>query len=573
MDALKRAEKARQAQAEKQAEGKSTSKSTLTLDPIDVEAPGAEAATERPSEPPPASPDPGPRSEEPGPPPTEPASSPRPDPSTTHFSLSDEFPATEKVPPPEPAEGRGEEEKLGPFSLVRDNELSLEDTGEMLPVVREAEKSLNDYFDEPDSSAASSRGPADTVGDDDSTVLGGRGARESDTHARRAAQSVFKAKAPAVARYQRNRTLVIALPLLFLGVIGIGLLLFWDQLERTFFGAPPRLVQRLPQETELAPPPESAAAVEASRRAAAAGAASLGQPAARKEPVAKSAQPTRAVSGSVPPTAEGAPMSGSESPNAAGPVAGAGVTASTAGNFEALAAKRTPDTSPIPRPAVTRPPVAAVGRPFAGAAESGIRISRRTDPDKVHAGINEAYLAFQRGDDATAGALYAEVNRQHPKNRNALLGLGAIAVRGGNYAEAVGYYARLLSVNPRDPIARAAIINLNQRVPAGEGESHVKRLLAEDPEQPFLYFTLGNLYARQGRWLEAQQAYFDAYRMNSDSADFAFNLAVSLDRIGQPATALTYYHRALELAASGVASFERRAVQLRINRLRGGGQG
>ncbi len=165
------------------------------------------------------------------------------------------------------------------------------------------------------------------------------------------------------------------------------------------------------------------------------------------------------------------------------------------------------------------------------------------------------------------------MNRQHPKNRNALLGLGAIAVRGGNYGEAVGHYARLLSVNPRDPIARAALINLNQRVSPGEGESHVKRMLAEDPDQPFLYFTLGNLYARQGRWFEAQQAYFDAYRLDTSSADFAFNLAVSLDRLGQPATALTYYHRALELAANGVASFEPRAVRLRIDRLRGGGQG
>ncbi len=573
MDALKRAEKARQAQAEKRAEGKGTSKSTLTLDPIDVEEPGREKAPERLSEPPPASPTPEPHADESGPTPTDPPSAPAPNPATTHFSLSDEFPATEKVPPPGPAEGQGEGEKLGPFSLVRDNELSLEDTGEMLPVVREAEKSLNDYFDDPDAAAPTPGGPADTVGDDDSTVLGGRSAQESDTHAKRAAQSMFRAKAPAVARYQRNRTLIIALPLLLLGVIGIGVLLFWDQLERTFFGAPPVLVQRPPRATELAPPPEPAAAVEASRLAAAAEAAALGQPAARVEPNPEAAETTRVASGTAAPNTDSIPESSGADASAAGTVAGTGLTAPTTGNFEGVAGEPSRDTSPAPRPAVTRPPIAAVGRPYAGAAGGGIRISRRSDPDKVHAGIYEAYLAFQRGDDATARALYAEVNRQHPKNRNALLGLGAIAVRGGNYGEAVGHYARLLSVNPRDPIARAALINLNQRVSPGEGESHVKRMLAEDPDQPFLYFTLGNLYARQGRWFEAQQAYFDAYRLDTSSADFAFNLAVSLDRLGQPATALTYYHRALELAANGVASFEPRAVRLRIDRLRGGGQG
>lgn len=574
MDALKRAEKARQAQAEKQAEGKGLSTSKLALDPIEVEEPRKGTPPEPPSRKRPAPADPGPDADGPGPPPRDRTPSPAPDPITTRFSLSDDFPATEKVPPPEPpARKQGEDEKLGPFSLVRDNELSLEDTGEMLPVVREAEKSLNEYFDDPDSAATPSGGPVNTIGDEDSTVLGGRGARESDSQARRAARSVFKAKAPAVARYQRNRKLMIALPLLLFAVIGIGVSLFWDELERTFFGAPPVLVQRTPRTVEVAPSPEAAAAAQASRLPAAADSAAADPPVAGKGPSTAAAESMATPTDAAPRTAESAVASSMTGTNAPRPVSRTTAVAPVEGRFEAVAAESPAVTSPAPRSAVTRPPAAAVGRPFAGIAGSGIRISRRSDPDRVHAGISEAYLAFMRGDDAAARALYSEVKRQHPNNRNALLGLGAIAVRGGNYAEAAGHYAQILSINPRDPIARAALINLNQRVPAGEGEGHIKRLLAEDPEQPFLYFTLGNLYARQGRWFEAQQAYFDAYRLDSNSPDFAFNLAVSLDRLGQSASALTYYHRALELAGNGSASFEAGAVKSRIDRLKGGGQG
>jgi len=36
-------------------------------------------------------------------------------------------------------------------------------------------------------------------------------------------------------------------------------------------------------------------------------------------------------------------------------------------------------------------------------------------------------------------------------------------------------------------------------------------MIAAQPDASFLNFTLGNQYAAQGRWAEAQQAYFRAY--------------------------------------------------------------
>lgn len=592
MDALKRAEKARQAQAEKNAEGQESPTSELTMDSIQIEPPGSASGQAAPPEPEPSEPE----FSKPEPSRPEPASStaetsagkseaPGPeadaapavgDPVTTHFSLEDDFPSTEKVPPPkstggppEPAGGAKQEEKLGPFSLLRDDELSLEDTGEMLPVVKEAERSLNRYFDEPDS-AATTAGPEKTFGDDDSTVLGGRGARASDSQAQQAAESVFKAKAPAVARYQRNRTLMLLLPLLLIGVIVIGLFVFWGPLERAIFGAPPVLVQRPPGATEL-PPPQAAPPLDAEKLKAAAAAASAGPQPVEPASSAQAAASSSKVAETAAAGSTGAPQAVKAAPPVVTPVTTAATGTPAGGVAKAVTNPASASTPKSPRSVSEPSPVMA--RPFAGATNGGVRISRRSRPDAVHAGIHDAYMAFQRGEDARARAIYAEVRRQHPNNRNALLGLGAIAMRSGNYSEAIEHYARLLSINPRDPIAGAALINLNQRVPAGEGESHVKRLLAEDPEQPFLHFTLGNLYSRQGRWLEAQQAYFDAYRRDSENADFAFNLAVSLDRLGQATTALTYYHRAITLAAEKPPSFELSAARKRIQRLTSGDPG
>ena len=69
-------------------------------------------------------------------------------------------------------------------------------------------------------------------------------------------------------------------------------------------------------------------------------------------------------------------------------------------------------------------------------------------------------------------------------------------------------------------------------------------------------FTLGNQFAQQGRWAEAQQEYFKAFAAEPENADFAYNLAVSLDHLRQPSQALDYYQRALALAEKRGASFD-----------------
>jgi Flp pilus assembly protein TadD len=185
-----------------------------------------------------------------------------------------------------------------------------------------------------------------------------------------------------------------------------------------------------------------------------------------------------------------------------------------------------------------------------------------TDPKLIR-----AYHDFQAGDYSQAEPSYRSVLQHYPDNRDALLGLAAIAVRKGRRQEATWYYRRLLDLNPKDSIATAALLNLQGSAEGEITESRIKLLTDQEPNAPHLYFSLGNLYARQGRWAEAEQAYFQASHLDPQNPDYAFNLAVSLDRLGQTRSALDYYRKALALGDQGPMNFSASRLLARIQSL------
>jgi tetratricopeptide (TPR) repeat protein len=182
--------------------------------------------------------------------------------------------------------------------------------------------------------------------------------------------------------------------------------------------------------------------------------------------------------------------------------------------------------------------------------------------------VDAAYSAYLGGDMAAARIAYEEAVREQPSNRDALLGLAAVDIRSGRLEAAEATYMRLLQADPRDAHAQAGLIALRSgRMDPVVAESRVKTLLAAEPGAHVLNFTLGNQLAQQGRWGEAQQQYFKAYAAEPENADFAYNLAVSLDHLRQPKPALDYYRRALALAEKRGASFDAEAARDRITQL------
>lgn len=179
--------------------------------------------------------------------------------------------------------------------------------------------------------------------------------------------------------------------------------------------------------------------------------------------------------------------------------------------------------------------------------------------------LEKAYLTYRDGKLDEAQQLYQSMLAKGTSNADALLGLAAIAQQRGENQLAAHYYSRVLTLDPRNAVANAGISTLS--MDNGGDESRLKTLLREQDNSTSLHFALGNLFAGQSRWSEAQQAYFNAYTLESDNAEFAYNLAVSLDHLGQGKLAAQYYQRALQLDATGSPGFDHAQVARRIERL------
>lgn len=213
-------------------------------------------------------------------------------------------------------------------------------------------------------------------------------------------------------------------------------------------------------------------------------------------------------------------------------------------------------------------PASAGGAVPAALAGGEVRISRSTNAAIVNPSIQSGYAAFQSGDLATARQQYQLALGQDPTSRDALLGLAAVSLREHQGQQAAATYTRLLELDAADPDALAGLVSLG----AGDmqhSESRLKELLRRKPEAGPVHFALGNLYAKQARWNEAQQSFFRAYTSTPSNPDYAFNLAVGLDRLNQPRLAASYYQRALLLVQTVPASFDRTAAERRLQELGG----
>jgi tetratricopeptide (TPR) repeat protein len=181
--------------------------------------------------------------------------------------------------------------------------------------------------------------------------------------------------------------------------------------------------------------------------------------------------------------------------------------------------------------------------------------------------VKEAYQALQDGRLEHAETLYRRTLQSDAQNVDALLGLAALSVQRGQAQQAIGFYERALEAEPRNSVAQAGLIALLGQADPQMSETRLKQLIAREPSA-FLLFSLGNLYAGQNQWPAAQQAYFQAYQMQTDNPDYAYNLAVGLEHLNQPKLALTYYRKAIELSfQKGRANFDQKSVIERIGQL------
>ncbi|MCP5269447.1 MAG: tetratricopeptide repeat protein [Zoogloeaceae bacterium] len=198
--------------------------------------------------------------------------------------------------------------------------------------------------------------------------------------------------------------------------------------------------------------------------------------------------------------------------------------------------------------------------------DNPVRITRgklQIDPN-----LAKGYELLQAGNMQGAADAYEKAMRTDPRNTDALLGMATISLRAGLPAQAEAWYLRTLESDPKNVIAQAGLINLRGQTDPAFAESRLKSLLASEPESAALNFALGNLYAGQRRWPDAQLSYFQAHTADPGNPDYLFNLAASLDQMHLPKLALDYYQQALTAASSRRAGFDPQQVKARILELK-----
>lgn len=210
-------------------------------------------------------------------------------------------------------------------------------------------------------------------------------------------------------------------------------------------------------------------------------------------------------------------------------------------------------------------PVATAKRPVARSKLPVVSLARAPIPAMPM--LDMAWQAYQAGRNDEARERYEQVI-DGGNNVDVQLGLAAIAVRQNRYENAMQYYQRALSLAPHNVTALAALATLQEGGRhAVDTEMQIKQVLDQQPSAA-LQFSLGNLYAAQQHWREAEAAYFGGFQADQLNADYAYNLAVSLDHLRQYPSAVTYYLKARDLLVAGSGDdIDRGRLNARIQQL------
>ncbi len=214
------------------------------------------------------------------------------------------------------------------------------------------------------------------------------------------------------------------------------------------------------------------------------------------------------------------------------------------------------------KPVANQPAVQAVKQ------KQTFTVQKTEKEDPLNELLKRGWTAFQRGEYDSASKAYNKVLQREARNRDALLGIAAVSVRQKETEMARENYLKLLELDPLDPYAHAGLASIAQSEGASLSESRLKQLIEKQPDGAHLHFVLGNLYAQQDKWPQAQQAYFSAWQGDNENADYAFNLAVSLDHLRKYNEAERFYQSSLYLSHNRKTGFSVDAVENRLQLLR-----
>lgn len=207
---------------------------------------------------------------------------------------------------------------------------------------------------------------------------------------------------------------------------------------------------------------------------------------------------------------------------------------------------------PVAKPRIAPPPRISVTRGIAPALDPLM--------------LDSAYRALRDGDFEAATRLYRSLEQRDGRNADVQFGLAALALARDDADEAHRRYVAVLRADPQQDFARTALQAYFPTADTATAALHLREQ-AVRKATPLVWQALGALYARSARWPEARHAYEEAYRLDARHPDAAYNLAVSLDHLGEAANAARHYAEAAALARHRAPGFDPARARERAQQL------
>lgn len=200
--------------------------------------------------------------------------------------------------------------------------------------------------------------------------------------------------------------------------------------------------------------------------------------------------------------------------------------------------------------------------------ESGIKISKRVINRYTRSALPKAFDHLNSGNLSEAETAFRKALASSPNNVDGLLGLASTLVEKKQNRAAYQLFQKAYEIEPGNTSALSGMI----RSSAENGNlthalSKLKQLALEHPDDVSIQISLGDLYARNKQWSAAQTAYFKAVALDSEDANYLYNLAISLDQLKKISIAARYYQKALDQSRNKPVRFDVKAVQNRLKQI------
>ena len=198
---------------------------------------------------------------------------------------------------------------------------------------------------------------------------------------------------------------------------------------------------------------------------------------------------------------------------------------------------------------------------------SPITIKKNRVNSRLSTLLGKGYAALKSGRYKEAETIYENVLIKQPKQVDALLGLANIYSQNNDLIQARRLYNRVLIIEPANKIAQLGLLYTYQSDNSTKGLELLQGLSEKHPENADILVAIGHKLAKKSKWSDAQQYYFKAYSEQPDNALFAYNLAVSLDRMEKYSAAIGFYKKALMLNSISSPIINSQKVMNRVDDL------